>query len=243
MDLEKVKALLSDNSEAQQFVSSLAEKAENATQLTEKVNSLELKANEAITSRQQLKELIKNTTGLSEVSEDALKGLLDNKSKGDDKSMAEINNLKKLLEEASNESKNISQTYEQKLQKLALDNALANAGLGANVANEAMYGIVAQLVKDGATYENDSIVYKNADGTTKYGNNGKPMTINDRVAELKSDTNYAGLFKLDVKSGSSTPPTTTQTKVVKTISRSQFESMNPADKASFFANGGTLTDN
>ena len=204
MDLEKVKALLSDNSEAQQFVSSLAEKAENSTQLTEKVNSLELKANEAITSRQQLKELIKNTTGLSEVSEDALKGLFNNKSKGDDKSIAEINNLKKLLEEASNESKNTVQTYEQKLQKLALDNALANAGLGANVANEAMYGIVAQLVKDGATYENDSIVYKNADGTTKYGNNGKPMTINDRVAELKSDTNYAGLFKLDVKSGSGT---------------------------------------
>lgn len=232
MDLEKVKALLSDNSEAQQFVSSLAEKAENATQLTEKVNSLELKANEAINSRQQLKELIKNTTGLSEVSEDALKSLLGNKLKGDDKSIAEINNLKKLLEEASNESKNISQTYEQKLQKLALDNALANAGLGANVANEAMYGIVAQLVKDGATYENDSIVYKNADGTTKYGNNGKPMTINDRVAELKSDTNYAGLFKLDVKSGSGTPPLSVSGKSVVTEDMTPSQMMAAGRKSS-----------
>ena len=207
MDLEKILAKLLDDADAKSFVVGLAEKASNAEELTRKVNSLELKANEAIEARQKLKELIKGTTGLSEVSEEALKGLLDNKSKGDEKYAAEIENLKGLLEKASGETQTIQQTYEQKIQKLALDNALANAGLGANVANEAMYSIVSNLVREGATYENDSIVYKNSDGSTMYGQNGKPLSIQDKMAQLKSDPNYAGLFKIDTRSGTSTPTT------------------------------------
>jgi len=208
MTLEQLLALLSDNSEAKTFVTSLNEKATNADTLITKVNGLESKNAEIIASRKnqdgKYKEMLK-LLGVEELTPEAVESFKKTGKGGDAALVAELENVKGLLEKATNESQTITSDYEGKLQSMALRQALANAGLGANVANEAMYKIVADLVSDGAVFENDTVVYKKGDVTT-YGADGKPLTLEGKISELKANENYTGLFKTDIKPGGGTSP-------------------------------------
>ena len=208
MNYEQLLALIGDNAEAKTFIASIQQTSKDNT---DKINTLERKAGEFKTSLDKFKlgnTLIKTSLGIDTLNEETLNEALSNLKggKGDEKLTAEIANLKTLLETANSDKTTQSNEYESKLQTMALDNAISNSSVGANVANEAMFGIVKNLIKDGATYENGEIVYKNSDGTTAFSGSGKPMNINDKISALKSDANYAGLFKPDANGGSGTPP-------------------------------------
>ena len=202
MKMEELLALLSDNSEATAFVTGLNTKASNADKLTEQIGLLEVKANEAITTRQSIKDKYNkglSLLGLEEINEETIKSLKG--GKGDEKSIAEIDNLKTLLQTATSDKETLTNDYESKLQNMALDNAIINAGVGANVANEAMLPIITNLIKSGAVYEDGNIVYKAENGSTVYDTNNTPMTIEAKMNALKTDANYSGLFKPDMQSG------------------------------------------
>jgi len=208
MDFKTLLALLSDNSAAQTFLTALNTQAENANTLITKVNDLEGKNAEIIASRKhndtKYAEMLK-LLGVEELTPEAVETFKKINKGGDEALKAEIDNLKGLLEKAGNEHTTLTSDYEGKLQSMALKNALANAGLGANVANEAMYGIVAGLVSEGAIYENDTVVYKKGD-VTIYGDDNKPLTLEGKITQLKADESYTGLFKTDIKPGGGTPP-------------------------------------
>lgn len=203
---EKLLSFVGDNEEAKTLINALKATQESNV---ETINTLERKVTDITDTRDKYKSgntLVKSILGVDAVNEDtineaikALKG-----GKGDGASKAEIDSLKELLKNATDKSTSITSEYENKIQSMALDNALANAGLGLNVANEAMYGIVSNLVRDGAVFEEDKIVYK-ANGTTVYGTDGTPLTLTGKISALKTDPNYAGLFKPDVQSGTGTP--------------------------------------
>jgi len=241
---EKIKALVGDNTEALQEITAVEEAVK---QNVETINTLERKVADISETRDKYKagnSLVKSVLGVDAVNEDtlkeAIKTLKDGKS--DDMSMAEIKNLKDLLAKATDEKQSITSQYESKLQNMALDNAIFNAGLGANVANEEMYNIVAGIVRNGAVFDNGEVVYKNADGSTVYGSDNKPLTIKSKIEQIKSDANYAGLFKPDTASGSGTSPRQGDNKSRETISRSNFESKTPIEKSEFIKNGGTIKD-
>lgn len=206
---EKLRAKVGDNAE----VLALIDQIEGTTNdNVQKINELETSLTAVKQTRDQYKAgnaLVKQVLGVDQVNEDTIKEAikaLQKGGKGDDANKAEIDNLKKLLQETADERDNLKKDYEGKLQSMALDNALANAGLGANVANEAMYSIVADLVKKGAVLDGDQIVYKNEDGSTVYGDDKKPLNIQSKMDQLKTDPSYAGLFKVDVIAGTGTPP-------------------------------------
>lgn len=205
---EQLKVFVGDNAEALKLIDTLEA---TTTSNVQTINDHEKTIKEIKDTRDKYKSgnaLVKSVLGVDAVNEDTIKEAIKALKGGrsDEKSLAEIDNLKKLLKDATNENVAIAQSYQDRLQSMALDNALANAGLGANVANEAMYGIVSGLVREGATFENDVIVYKNQDGSTIYGNDKVPLTLESRISQLKSDDNYKGLFKVDVASGTGTPP-------------------------------------
>jgi len=142
---------------------------------------------------------------------------------------------------ATGEKSTLTNDYESRIQKMALDNAIANSGVGATFANEAMYKLGINLIKDGATYEGDKIIYKNADGTTAY-NGATPIGIEDKLNGLKADPLYAGLFKPDVSSGGGKPPQGGGSNTQQTMTRSQFEGLSPKGKIDFTGDGGTVTN-
>lgn len=205
---EKLRAFVGDNAEALALIDTIEGTSNENVQ---KINDLETTVEAVKQTRDQYKAgnaLVKQVLGVDQVNEDTIKEAIKalKGGKGDDANKAEIDNLKKLLKETADERDNLKKDYEGKLQSMALDNALANAGLGANVANEAMYGIVADLVKKGAVLDGDQIVYKNEDGSTIYGDDKQPLNIQTKMDQLKNDPSYAGLFKVDVVAGSGTPP-------------------------------------
>lgn len=204
MTIKDILEKLSDDSEMVQFVNSLNDKAQNVDTLTAKVNSLENKATEAINSRQSIKDLVRGTLGVEEISEDNLKALLDNKSKPDEKALAEITNLKGLLEKANSEKTELSSSYESQMNDLVLTNNLRDLGIGALASTPAMEATILQMMKDGATREGDKVLYKNQDGTTIYSESGKEMTPNDKLNQLRANSDYAPLFKPTTNSGTGT---------------------------------------
>ena len=101
-----------------------------------------------------------------------------------------------------------------------------------------MYKLGISLIKDGAVFENGSIVYKKADGSTDYGSGTTPMGVLDKMNALRADTNYAGLFKPDVNSGGGKPPNGGGDTKGKTMSRSQFDGLAPQAQSDFISLGG-----
>ena len=201
---EKLLGIIGDNAEAKEIVEKIKESQD---ELAKAYNQMEIKFNEAKEGRDKVKEqlrLVKNKFGLEELNEEALEKAL--KMKGDERFTAEIENLKKTLEEEVNKRKEVENSYKSKLQEVMLDNAFANSGLVELAANKETLKILKMLAKEGATFdENNNIVFKNPDGSTAIVD-GRPMTIEDKIKQISSNEAYAGLFKPTVNSGANTSP-------------------------------------
>jgi hypothetical protein len=194
---EKLKAFVGDNAEALELIKSLEE---TSTSNVDRINTLERQVSDVTETRDKFKIAnthIKDVLGLDVVNEELIDEALAKLKggKGDEASLAEIANLKDLLTKSEGEKNQLTQSYEGKISTMALDNEIANSGIGANVLNEAMFGIVTGLIKQGASYNDGKIVYKNEDGSTVYGADKQPLTLSGKMESLKSDPSYAGLFK------------------------------------------------
>ncbi len=68
------------------------------------------------------------------------------------------------------------------------------------------YDVILKELSAGATFNDDgSIGYKNEDGTTIYGENGKELTLQGRYEQLKADDTFSYLFKDQFKTGGGKP--------------------------------------
>lgn len=197
MSLDKLKELIGENEEGLKV---LNEVATTQTELTKKLNFLELESKRAFEARDTFKtqlKTVKEKLGLEDITDEALEKVLKGK-KSDD---AEVNNLKAMLEKATKEREEIESGYKSKLSEFVLKSELTKTGLAQKAINGEMYGILESLALKGAkTDENGVIIFTNEDGSTKYVN-GKPMTLADRVAELENSEAYAPMFKPNGKGG------------------------------------------
>lgn len=198
---EKLIEIVGDNEEALKVINDAKATQES---LTTKLNTYEVDAKKAFEKRDEFKTqlgLVKSKLGLEDLTEEALDKVL--KSKGGDD--AELNNLKGLIEKANQEKSEIENSYKSKLSQFALKTELQKTGLAQKAIDETAYGVLESLALAGASYENDGIVFKNEDGSTKYVN-GAPMTLKDKVNELYNTSSFAGLFKADGKGGTGSSP-------------------------------------
>jgi len=206
---EQLRALVGDNAEAIKLI----DQAEStSTANVQKINELETTVTAVKQTRDQYKggnALVKSVLGIDAVNEDTIAEALKKfkgTGKGDEASKAEIENLKKLLKEAEDERENLTQGYEDKIQSMTLEKAIAGSGIAGAAANEEMFEILTGLVKAGASIEGGKVVYKNEDGSTVYGEDKQPLDIKGKVEKLKANPAYAGMFKVDIKPGGGTPP-------------------------------------
>jgi len=194
--LEKIKAFLEGNEEAM-AVYNEAEKS--VSELTTKINLLEVDSKKAFQSRDELKSkinAIKTKLGVEDITDESLDGILKGK-KGDD---TELNNLKSLLQKAESDKMEIENGYKQKLSDFALKAELTKTGLAQKAINPAMYSVLEQVALQGAVYEDGVVKFVNADGSTQY-HNGKALTLGDRVEQLNGTPEYAPLFVAQGKGG------------------------------------------
>lgn len=79
-----------------------------------------------------------------------------------------------------------------------------------------------------------------AAGQTRYGKNGAPMTIAERIAEMKQDAIFGRAFEGTGAGGSGAQNNTAGAGGKKSIPRAEFDQMSVADKAAFFKDGGIV---
>ncbi len=169
----------------------------------EKVGTLEKDLKASSEKRDQLKTIIRSATGLDEITEDGLKGVL---SKNGDEATGilnkEIDQLKTKLGASAKAVDAVSEQYEHKIFGLNMDRAVNLLGASDEVHSPHAYAIVAAELSKGAEFGADgAIMYKNDDGTTLYGENGKEATLQTQYDSLKANDNFKYLFKEQFKTG------------------------------------------
>ena len=169
----------------------------------EKVAGLEKDLKTAAEKRDQLKTTIREATGLDEITIDGLKGALG--ANGDEKVEVykkEVDQLKTKLGESANAVDEVAKRYEAKIFNLQMDRAANMLGAQDEVHGVHAYQTVLKELSDGAQFNDDgTIVYKNPDGTTVYGSDGKELTFTGKYEQLKADDSFAYLFKEQFKTG------------------------------------------
>ena len=203
---DKLKELVGDNSEALAEI----ENAQKAVQeSTSTINKLEKTKNDLLSEVKRFKDgnsLVKSELGLDEVNADTIKEALSKFKKNDN---AEVQNLQKQLQSVTNDYDGKLKEATSKLNGFVMESALSQTGLAQKAANAKAYEALKNDVLSGATLDGGNIVFKNEDGTTRYGNNGKPYGLSDRVAEIEASEDYAPFLKATNKGGSGTPPNQT----------------------------------
>lgn len=203
MSWEEIKKDLSDDNKA--FIDSEIKKLTDNVQKLEQSNRIATeKADEAISGRQKLKDMLKNITGESEVTEDSITKAF-NKKGGDEALKNEIENWKQKHESLVTENSTKVSEYESKLKDMALTNTLRDLGIDGISSSSKSASLLLEELKQGATLDGDKIVYKNEDGTTQFAGSDI-MTPDVKLESLKANKDYAPFFKPDVLSGGSANP-------------------------------------
>ena len=206
MSWDKVKTLLKEDAEGLALVESLEETSKTNTAT---INALETKTSGLAEDLSKFKlgnNLVKSVLGIDQLNEDTLKEALASRGKGgDEKLLAEIDNYKKINESLVNDKATLSSDYETKIKTMALTNNLRDLGIDGQASSPRAAKALLDELKEDATFENDSIVYKK-NGVTLFGNDNKPLTPQQRFSEMKSNQEYSGFFKPDIASGGGKPP-------------------------------------
>ena len=171
---------LKDRPELLNEVESLSEAA---TSNASKVQNLERDLKIAVDKRQGLKEMIRKTTGLSELSEEALSKL----GHGDEALKGEVSQLQERMQQVIEEKEGLAGKHAQEINSMRMHDMLRSMNVQEGVWNEQAFEAVANLMLNGAAYEGGSFVYKNEDGSTVFGSDGKALTVQEKLAQLRSD--------------------------------------------------------
>jgi len=187
MNIEDLLKTLGDNAEAVNFVKELNA---NLSTNVQRVGELEEKNNDIIQSRQNLKDLVKGTFGLSEITEDSLKKFAGNVDEG---LKADNEQLQAKLAETLTKLDGVESTHTQEINTMIMTDTLRGLGASELVWNDNALKDLTKVMLDGADREGGSFVFKN-DGKTLFNERGKPMTVQDRLVSLQSDESVY-LFK------------------------------------------------
>lgn len=207
MDINEVaRAIEKDNpAGAQVIVDYIA--AANTT--IGKVGDLEKSLKGSAEKRDSLKTIIRQATGLEDITEEALTGFLTKDNEQVQTYQAEIAGLQGKLLESANAVDDVSKGYEEQIFGLSLERVVNMLGTADEVHNPHAYGVVFDALKENASKDSETgdIVYKNVDGTTIYAENGSPATVQSQYEALRGDDKYSYLFKEQYLAGAGKGPT------------------------------------
>lgn len=207
-----LKSLLSDNKEA---LAEIAKIENSVGSVAEEITILEGKLSEAISKRDKYKNFVKQVKDKfkieegKELNEDTLNSVLSNIDKSKNQKLSEVEEILKLdisklekeVEKKELEIESLKNQTQQTVLETKLDLELYKTTSGIEAVNKKANDIIIGELKNGATIEDGKIVFKESDGTT-LRKNGIPMSLSDKLEEIRSSEDYSFLFKSSVNSGS-----------------------------------------
>ena len=182
---------------AEELEAQVAELQKTLEERNEAYSKLEVVANESKEKRDNIKKLVKSGLGITEISEESLASL---KLNADETIAKERDELAFKLEEQQGKVAEVTNRYETKIGTMVLKDTLRGLGIDATVQNDLAFEQLTNLVLAEAERDGVNFVFKKEDGTTKFGVGGKPLTIQERIAELQK-SEYSFLFKPNTGAG------------------------------------------
>ncbi len=216
--LVDLKELVKDNHEASEIVTAIEA---TMMQNTGRIKDLETTnqhsiddMNAAIASRDKVKSVIKDELGIDEFTVDAVRGKLENYA-SDDAIAARDNQFNDLkartatkIEGLEDQLRKSGETMEGMKLKLAISGTDIMGQTKGEYANEMLMGWIAE---NAVFDETGAIQYKGSAGETLYNDNGNPLTLDDRINQIKSDESRDFVFQARYLNGGGAPTDRTVT--------------------------------
>ena len=199
MSFEKVlesAKLLGNDDFVKDLESAVAKTTESLTTTSERVKVLETTLEGEVTKKKKLRELIKANTGLEEISEDTFKGYIESlKGKGLDEAIkADNEKLTNMIGEYKSKLEETTTQYERSLNNVKLDNLILGEGALSGIESSVAKGLLLEKIREGAVPSDNGLVYKDENGSTVLKDDGTPLTLSDKVAELMDNPDYSMFF-------------------------------------------------
>ncbi len=212
--ITELKALVKDNAEATAI---LGEVESTIMQSTGKIADLERlnkegdnKLAEAIGSRDKVRQTIKDELGISEFTPDAVRARLANYA-ADDVLAARDEQFNSLRASSAQKIEGLEGKLLAKdgeMQGLMLKLAISKTDIMGQTKGEHATDMLLQWIAEDAVFdENGEITYKGNSGETLYNTNGNPLTLEDRIADIKADEGRDFIFQSRFLQGGGAPTT------------------------------------
>ena len=210
MSLELINEALKDQPE---LIKEVGGYFSQSQEVAKRINSLEKMRDEAVDKYGKLKGLIRETTGLNELTKESIAGAFAS-DEALDALKSDNLTLQQTMKTLQSEKDGLGATHEQELSKMIMLEQLRGMEMDSQVWNpKALEDLANDLLK-GTKRDNNTFTFLNDDNTSKFNANGQPMGINDRVSELREsgETYY---FKPATGAGGGGKPTPTPTEQTK----------------------------
>ena len=170
---------------------------------SERVGILEKELEGSIGKKNKLRDIIKSNTGLDEISEENFSKFINElKTKGGDETLkADNQKLQTMVSEYKTKLEETATTYESKINNIKLENAILGTGELSGIESGVARTLVLEKAKEGAVMSENGLVYLDKNGSTVLKSDGTPLTLSDRMAQLREDADYSMFFPDKRKKG------------------------------------------
>ena len=156
----------------------------------QKIGELEVASSTLRGDIKGFKDMVRNVTGLTELSEVNLQKFAGG---ADDGLRADNQTLQDKLEELTNNYNGLESKHETEISTMILKDTMRGLGIGERVQNDRAFTELTNLVLSGAERDGANFIFKE-DGKTIFADGGKPMNVEDRISQLQ-ESEYSYLFR------------------------------------------------
>ena len=210
--LTELKAIVKDNQEATAIVTqvenTIQQNIGKITDLEKRIGETTAKMDEVILSRNKVKEIIKSELNIDEFNADTIRAKLSTFA-SDDAIAARDKQFNDFKAVSSNKIEELEQTIanSQKVERqLKMKLAISGTDVMGQTKGEYASKMLMEWIGEGAEFDdNGQIVYRGPAGETIHNKNGNPMTLEDRINEIKSDQSRDFVFQSRFLKGGGAP--------------------------------------
>jgi hypothetical protein len=157
---------------------------------TTKLNEVNSKFSDAVSSRDNLKELVRSKTGLTDITGDTLSEFFNGLKSND----PDVKTLQTLIEENKAKYEDDLKQHENKYSQREIDYEILKSGALNNIKSNVARNVVMDELKNGLVLKEGELVYVDSNGSTIVNGEGKPLGVNDKIKSLYDNEDFKPFF-------------------------------------------------
>lgn len=216
--LTELKALLKDNYEASSMLGNIEKTVQTSVDrvvdLEKQLTASGSKLDEAIVSRDKVRDIVKNELGVEEFTTDAVRNRLSSFA-SDDVIAARDKQFNDLRASSGNKIEGLEKAIMDKdatIKEYMMKLAISKTDIMGQTKGEHANDMLLSWISENAQFDdNGEIIYRGPSGESLYNTNNDPLTLDDRINEIKADSTRDFVFQSRFLKGSGAPTSSPET--------------------------------